>query len=449
MQRPFVPIKLSHLLSLVVILILNGCASTPEVEKQELSSSPQLPATTEPPVVDTATYHKVERGETLYGIATRYGRNFRDVARWNNIAPPYSLNPGQRLRIDGPSSEESFSSVPYTPTVPVVPEAPPVSQPVPSPSVPELPSTPEGVHIVQAGETLSVVARQYGYSYRDVAYWNGIESPYALSIGQELIVSPPSGWQPGSTPKVVQKPVTRPTTPKPAPPSKPATPQVTSPSTQPTPSPADGNEDEHIVLPGDTLYKIAKHYGYSLTDLATWNGIQAPYKLMVGQKLRVSPPDVNTVLPPAPAPSIPAPSPTTPAVIDVPQGGGNSDYHVVAAGDTLYSISGTYGYSVSQLASWNRLKQPYSLSLGQRLRVTPPSTTPEFTPNEDYLRPVKLDNTPKINNPSPRYHVVQAGETLFSIAKQYGVSLNDLAQWNGIGSPYTVFPGLKLTISPP
>jgi len=429
MQWPFVPIKLWHLLSLV-ILILNGCSTAP-VEKQKLLPSPQLPVTTEPSIVDTATYHTVERGETLYGIATRYGRNFKDVARWNNIALPYALNPGQRLRIDGPSSDDSFSSSPYTPGIPVVPDAPPVSQPIPSPSIP----TSEGIHVVQAGETLSVVAKQYGYSYRDVAFWNGIESPYALSIGQALIVSPPSGWQPGSTPTVVQKPVIRPTTPQPV-----------SPSTQPMPS----NEEEHIVLSGDSLYKIAKHYGYSIADLAVWNGIQAPYNLMVGQRLRVTPPDVNTVLPQAPVPSTPAPYPTTvPKVIDVPQGGGNSDYHVVAPGDTLYSISRTYGYSVSQLANWNNLELPYSLSLGQRLRVRsgPSMMTPDLTPNEDYLRPAKLDTSPPIN--TPRYHVVQAGDTLSSIARQYNVSFKDLVQWNGIGSPYTIYPGLKLTVSPP
>ena len=35
-----------------------------------------------------------------------------------------------------------------------------------------------------------------------------------------------------------------------------------------------------------------------------------------------------------------------------------------------------------------------------------------------------------------------------SIAKQYGLSVHDLAEWNGIGSPYTVFPGLTLKLTP-
>jgi len=42
---------------------------------------------------------KVERGETLYGIAFRNGIDFRDLAAWNNIGSPYTIYPGQTLRL--------------------------------------------------------------------------------------------------------------------------------------------------------------------------------------------------------------------------------------------------------------------------------------------------------------------------------------------------------------
>jgi lipoprotein NlpD len=41
----------------------------------------------------------VQRGDTLYGIAFRNGLDFRDVAAWNGIGPPYTIHPGQRLRL--------------------------------------------------------------------------------------------------------------------------------------------------------------------------------------------------------------------------------------------------------------------------------------------------------------------------------------------------------------
>lgn len=44
-------------------------------------------------------YHKVERGDTLYSISWRYGLDANQLARWNGIARPYTIYPGQRLRL--------------------------------------------------------------------------------------------------------------------------------------------------------------------------------------------------------------------------------------------------------------------------------------------------------------------------------------------------------------
>ncbi len=45
------------------------------------------------------THHRVKAGETLYSIAFEYGRDHRDVARWNRIRRPYTIYPKQKLRI--------------------------------------------------------------------------------------------------------------------------------------------------------------------------------------------------------------------------------------------------------------------------------------------------------------------------------------------------------------
>ena len=44
-------------------------------------------------------YHFVEPGETLYSISWAYGHDYREVAQWNNIPPPYVVKRGQRLRV--------------------------------------------------------------------------------------------------------------------------------------------------------------------------------------------------------------------------------------------------------------------------------------------------------------------------------------------------------------
>jgi lipoprotein NlpD len=53
-------------------------------------------------------YHRVERGETLYSIGWVYGHDYRQIARWNNIEPPYYLSPGQRIRVAPPSGQSSL-----------------------------------------------------------------------------------------------------------------------------------------------------------------------------------------------------------------------------------------------------------------------------------------------------------------------------------------------------
>jgi len=45
------------------------------------------------------------------------------------------------------------------------------------------------------------------------------------------------------------------------------------------------------------------------------------------------------------------------------------------------------------------------------------------------------------------FHTVRSGETLETIAKMYGITSHELALINGIGRPYTVYPGQKLKIT--
>ncbi|BCX81944.1 lipoprotein NlpD [Methylomarinovum caldicuralii] len=44
-------------------------------------------------------FYRVHPGDTLYSIARRSGRDYHDLARWNGISPPYTIYPGQLLRL--------------------------------------------------------------------------------------------------------------------------------------------------------------------------------------------------------------------------------------------------------------------------------------------------------------------------------------------------------------
>ncbi len=56
--------------------------------------------------------HVVRKGETLYSISWRYGYDYRQVAAWNNIPPPYIIREGQRLRLTPPAERREIGASP-------------------------------------------------------------------------------------------------------------------------------------------------------------------------------------------------------------------------------------------------------------------------------------------------------------------------------------------------
>jgi lipoprotein NlpD len=55
-------------------------------------------------------YRVVVRGDTLYSIAWEAGRDYRELAAWNGIRPPYTIHPGQELRVLPPGSSDAGAS---------------------------------------------------------------------------------------------------------------------------------------------------------------------------------------------------------------------------------------------------------------------------------------------------------------------------------------------------
>ena len=120
-------------------------------------------------------------------------------------------------------------------------------------------------------------------------------------------------------------------------------------------------ENVLVVKAGDTLYKLAKQNNTTVDDLARLNNLSAPYVLSVGQRLRTAgelpavKPDVLTVKKPAAG---------VQTVTRVPV-----QEITVMSGDTLYSLSRKYSVPVNDLALMNDLRAPFTLSVGQKVRV--------------------------------------------------------------------------------
>jgi len=115
------------------------------------------------------------------------------------------------------------------------------------------------------------------------------------------------------------------------------------------------------VLPGDSVYAIARRTGASPQAIIALNSLRPPYALSVGQSVRVP----ASAVPPSRGLAYAAPQPLA---VSAPSARREAA-HIVRPGDTLYSISRSAGVSVGELAAANNLRQPYALQVGQTLRV--------------------------------------------------------------------------------
>jgi membrane-bound lytic murein transglycosylase D len=122
-------------------------------------------------------------------------------------------------------------------------------------------------------------------------------------------------------------------------------------------------------------------------------------------------------------------------------------YHTVRRGDTLSSIARRYGISSDDLREANNLRGS-TIHKGQQLRVPGQGTEPApAQAREDIV--AQLPEQQRSTSPakaSPRIHTVKSGQSLWSVARQYGVSVPDLAAANDLSPSSQLTVGKRLEI---
>ncbi len=110
-------------------------------------------------------------------------------------------------------------------------------------------------------------------------------------------------------------------------------------------------------------------------------------------------------------------------------------FHVVKKGETISVIADKYKITNIDIRSWNKLKHN-KLFTGQKLRIAPPSI------NNNIKKDAEIINKKRI---SLKTHTVKQGETLFSISKKYGVSIDQIKRLNRLKKEI-IQPGMHLKI---
>jgi membrane-bound lytic murein transglycosylase D len=336
---------------------------------------------------DDGTYC-LRSGETIGAVAERYGVSAQALLKANDIRDPRRVSVGQVLAIPGYRSAASSK------------------RHVSSSGAFE--RTAGSTHRVRAGETLGAIAARYGMTPSVLARANGMRNVNRLKVGQLLEI--PGRQRTTAAPKVAAaapKGASEPVAKAPRR-SEPVAkvPAITDP-------PRRSTKRAHTVRSGESPYAIAQRYGVDLDDLLEANGVRDARRIQVGRTLVI--PGSTATVAAAPAAAKAAAPP-------------RANSHKVSSGETLATIAARYGVSTQQLLQANGIRDARRLQVGQTL------TIPSKTSGGQVVRT------------SNATHTVRNGDTLYSIARRYGVSLDALLSANGIKNARSIRPGQTLRI---
>ena len=209
------------------------------------SVSTTFPAAFRPAQPSAPAEYTIARGDTVSGIAGKYGLDTYEVLKLNNLQPNTIIYPGQKIKLSGSGS---------TPAAPAAPAAAPAA-----------PGNAAGSYTVKPGDTLSAIASRHGVSLSDVFSWNGLNMRSIIHPGQKVKVSAGEA------------------TPAPAPAS--AVQPAAAAAAPAAPAPATAPEGSYTIKAGDTLSAIASKHGVKLSDVLSANQLSMTTIIYPGKKL--------------------------------------------------------------------------------------------------------------------------------------------------------------------
>lgn len=171
--------------AIVATVVLSGCASKPQVNNSaRFATAPN--------------FYTVRSGDTLSGIAARYGLSYLSIAEMNDIAPPYRIYVGQSIRLKSGNAPRTTTTRPVTqvapiqrqtvtlPTTPVTPA--PVTSTTTTTSSSTTPSTPvrsSTLRWVKPSQGAIIEHFNLATNVKGIRYGGNVGDPiYAAADGQ-------------------------------------------------------------------------------------------------------------------------------------------------------------------------------------------------------------------------------------------------------------------------
>ena len=119
--------------------------------------------------------------------------------------------------------------------------------------------------------------------------------------------------------------------------------------------------------------------------------------------------------------------------------------HRIKKGETLGQVARMYGTTVDELCKLNGITKTSILSIGQPIRFRSKQITVEASSNA--IQQTTPQTAATTSSGEPVYHSIEAGDTLFSLAKKYGTTIEKICELNNITENIVIKIGQKIRCS--
>ena len=186
------------------------------------------------------------------------------------------------------------------------------------------------------------------------------------------------------------------------------------------------NDNTYTVIQGDGLYAIARKTNTPIQELLTLNGLSLDSIIHPGQQLKTAGSKQDIV-------NVTSPVIETPTTNEETKTTNETNTYTIQAGDGLYRIAHKHGISLTTLLELNHLDINDTIYPGQTLIINK---------SENKIETPVIQKT----QTSDKTYTVQTGDGLWRIAKNHGLTLDQLKTMNGLTSN-VIHPGQVLTVA--
>ncbi|GMA48306.1 LysM peptidoglycan-binding domain-containing protein [Tetragenococcus muriaticus] len=194
-------------------------------------------------------------------------------------------------------------------------------------------------------------------------------------------------------------------------------------------SSSNSGSNTYTVRPGDSVWLIANNNGISMDQLRSWNNIQNDF-VYPGQELTVSQGNNSS--------GSNNSNNSGSSNDNNNSSSSGSDTYTVRSGDSVWLIANNNGISMDQLRSWNNIQNDFVYP-GQELTVSQGNSSSGSNNSNS-------GGSSNSGNNSGGSYTVRSGDSVWLIANNNGISMDQLRSWNNIQNDF-VYPGQTLTVN--